>query len=309
MITINNNIQTKPVTIQPKNSKNKLNKDTYINAGMAAGTTAIGAISGYMMYSKTKNNLSSDLIKLEEHNKNIQSELSKNEEKMFKLSPWKELCNRFILLIDRQNNGQPAEFNNCIMLVGADKNATANLIKLTAEDSNCRFVKLEHTDNILDHLENAEEHYQKTKERTLMHVNKFEQLINPKLTPPHHIADLKDIMSAASEDYHSTIIFDTKDPSTLVHEAVQAHRVDTIDINLSESETQVLNKIAEKTPQLKNDLNTNLNKISNIKNQLVKFPKTKIFIGGLIGLAIGASTGITRYLITSKDKIKTNKNK
>jgi len=148
----------------------------------------------------------------------------------------KELNPKFVYQIQREREGKPASIPNCIMIVGQDKDVTKELIEWTGKNTNCKFVQLKHTDNILEHLENAEDYYQQTRERTLFHINNFDQLINPELTPQHQIASLKDIMSSASEDYHSTIIFDAKDPSKLNHESIQNHRIEQIDVNIKKPE-------------------------------------------------------------------------
>ena len=54
----------------------------------------------------------------------------------------------------------------------------------------------------------------------------MEKLLNPKYNSKPNIACMKDLMSSASEDYHSTIVFSAKDPKKLDPGALATHRVE-----------------------------------------------------------------------------------
>ncbi len=139
----------------------------------------------------------------------------------------------FVTQIERDRKNKSADIPNSLMLVGPDSKAINELIDWTGRNSDCNFVKIKHTDDLLECLEDAEDNYQETKMRTLIHVDSLDKLLNPQVSPDHTIGALKDIMCATSEDYHSTIIFSTKNPSKLDSIAIGDNRVDhRIDVDL-----------------------------------------------------------------------------
>lgn len=143
-----------------------------------------------------------------------------------------QLKPKFIYPVQRALEGKSASIPNCIMIVGDDSKVNEELIKWTGQNVNCRFLQIDHNDNILKYLKNSESNYREIGERTLLHIRNFEKLLNPEITPAHIISDLKDLMSSASEDFHSTIIFSTKNPSKLDSIALQPHRVEKINANI-----------------------------------------------------------------------------
>lgn len=173
-----------------------------------------------------------------EWNKEVALAKVKFEEEKFNIKQ-NELCPKFCDLVQLEKEGKGAEIPNCIMLEGKDEKLNKELIEWTAKNSNCDFVEIKHTDSLLNCLEKAEENYQNNGDRTLIHVDGFEKLINPKLSPPHNIASCKDIMSAASEDYHSTIIFSAKNPEQLDQIALQPHRVEPIKVHIKMDEPEL----------------------------------------------------------------------
>jgi hypothetical protein len=140
----------------------------------------------------------------------------------------KELKPKFADLIQKDKEGGKALIPNCLMIVSPSDSAANELIKWTGENSKVNFISVNNDVDITEQLEKAEQHYQNKKERTLLHINKFEDLINPNLTQDHHIASLKDLLSCASDEYHTTIIFNTSDPSKLHNIATQSHRLTQI---------------------------------------------------------------------------------
>jgi hypothetical protein len=147
-----------------------------------------------------------------------------------------QLKTKFSDLIQLEKEGNKVKVPNCIMLVGNDQSITNELIKKTGEQSKSKFVEIKHTDDLLDHMEKAEAHFQKTRERSLIHVENFDRLINPELTDNSTIAACKDLMQCSSEDYHSTIIFSTKDPKKLDEAATSGHRITSIEADIKKPE-------------------------------------------------------------------------
>lgn len=125
------------------------------------------------------------------------------------------------------NGGIP----NCIMIEDPYNDVSKKLVVITAKSSECNFVDLNDEDknSLLDHLwetlQKSKSHFKSTKERTLIYVKDFDQLITKGLNSSENIESLKDIMCRCAGDFGSTIIFRTKDASKLVSEATQPQRV------------------------------------------------------------------------------------
>jgi len=105
-------------------------------------------------------------------------------------------------------------------------------IDWTGKNANCHFVQIKHTDKISAHFKEAEARYKETGGRTLLHIEGFDQLLNPNLTPDDKIESLKSVLSSSAKNYHSTIIFSTKDTLQLNNEAIQPNRMERIDVNI-----------------------------------------------------------------------------
>ncbi len=326
-----NNISQKPV------SKDNSNKELYVNGSIVTGITAIGAGTGYGLYRSDKDKFQnsfdkakSSVTKTEESLKSIKSLLTTTETSIKKLQKIKlskttdkiidVLLKEFIVLTEMKRKGKAAVFPNGIMLVGKNTKINNGLINWTGNESDCNFIKIKHTDDLLDCLEKAEENYQKTKKRTLLHVDGMDKLLNRNISPDHTIGALKDIMSATSDDYHSTIIFNTKDPSKLDSIAIGDNRVEAkIDVNIKsseinkvESEINELNKkfkfiekykseINEKL-KLKEKLKIEIQKMQDLSKKIQEIPRTKLVAGAGIGFLVGAvAIGIKR-LISDKNE-------
>ncbi|MDD3594299.1 MAG: hypothetical protein PHX18_06705 [Candidatus Gastranaerophilales bacterium] len=125
--------------------------------------------------------------------------------------------------------GQKCLFPNCIMIESKESSVNRYLINWIKEKTACNYETVDiFKDDIVNQLEKAEEIFKKNRTRTLLHVPNLEDSINPALSKPHIIATMKDIMSWCATDYHSTLIFSTKDSSKLDYIAIQPHRVTII---------------------------------------------------------------------------------
>ena len=134
----------------------------------------------------------------------------------------------FVLAHKKENNTLP----NCIMLTGENPYVMQELIDWTADVSMANYIKIpsnkdknEMQKQIFEGLEQAEEKYKKTGMRSIIFINGMEDLLNPEFNTRKNIAAMKDIMSSANEDYHSTIMFYTQDPSKLDKGTTVSHRV------------------------------------------------------------------------------------
>lgn len=141
----------------------------------------------------------------------------------------KQLNPKLLDLIQREREGRPTDMPNCIMLSNKNDKINKELIKWAGENVNGRFISIKNGDDILAHLEEAEENYQETGDWNLIYVEGMDKLIDHNEVDDWIIEGMKDIMSAAAEDYHSTLIFSSTHPETLDKIALQTHRVKKID--------------------------------------------------------------------------------
>lgn len=277
MNTVNNQIFSNFIkTKTPANTQKTNTSPIAIGAGVTA-TTAIGSALGYRVDKRNKNRLQDSFIRAKDNLDDSKTTFLKSKE-IIKIQ--ETLEDQFIFLIEDEKNGESRAIPNCIMLEGKNEELNKNLIKWTGKQSLCNFVEIKHTESLLNCLEKAEENYQANGNRTLIHVDGFEKILNPKLSPPHNIASCKDIMSAVSEDYHSTIIFSAKDPDQLDNIALQPHRVEEwIKVNVDK-------KLYDNFKSAESTLKKIGDEIKNLKNS-----KTKI------GAAIGLATGIIGVVV------------
>ena len=145
------------------------------------------------------------------------------------------LMQRFLNPLNAASQGKPVDLPNCIMLTGENPYVLKGLIdwagKVAAK--NVDYVKLqsksdkaEMRENLYKALEAAEENYKNTGRRSIIFVNGLDKLIDRKTNSGAEISIMKDFMSSASEDFHSTIIFYTVDnPDNLAPGPLVSHRV------------------------------------------------------------------------------------
>lgn len=122
---------------------------------------------------------------------------------------------------------------NAVMLQGENPHIMKDIISsIPKENDFVNFVSVASKrdydtmqEELFEQLELAEENYQKTNKRSIIFVNGMEKLLNPQLNTAGNIACMKDIMSSASEDYHSTIIFCATNPEKLDKGLLMSHRV------------------------------------------------------------------------------------
>ncbi len=147
-----------------------------------------------------------------------------------------EINERFIKALKEYKNNDLIKIPNCIMLYGENPYVMRDIIDWTGKQvqkrSDTNYVNLpskpdkaQMQESIMTTLENAEENYQKTGRRSLIFVNGMDKLINSKINTKEQIALMKDIMGCASEEYHSTLIFYTKDPDKLNQGTTVSHRI------------------------------------------------------------------------------------
>jgi len=281
MEVINSKKSLTSPNLQQNNAKHDSKKDIYINGGIVVGSTAIGSASGYMSYKSDKFELKSEIEKAKTEYKNLKiPELE---------TAIKKLDMSFYDKVYSEKKGEPRVFPNSIMLVGESSEVNNLLINRAGKGTDCRFVQIKHTDKISAHLKEAEARHKETGERTLLHIDGFDQLLNPKLTPDDKIESLKSVLSSSAKNYHSTIIFSTKDITQLNNEAIQPHRVERIDINIKKSDLDRINSATQK--------------IEEFSGKLKNLSKTKLYAGAIIGLVIGAiGVGIKHLVLEKTEK-------
>lgn len=145
------------------------------------------------------------------------------------------LMQRFLNPLNAASQGKSVKIPNCVMLTGENPYVLKGLIEWAGKvaEENVDYVKLQSKSdkaemrvNLYKALEAAEKNYQNTGRRSIIFVNGLDKLIDEKTNSRSEISIMKDFMSSASEDFHSTIIFYTVDnPENLAPGPLVSHRV------------------------------------------------------------------------------------
>ena len=142
--------------------------------------------------------------------------------------------------ISSSTKGEQVDVPNCVMLTGANPYLMMEIIDWIGENSGADYIKIPSMadggamqDKLLEKLEKAEQNYQTTGRRSVIFLNGMERLLKPNANSREDISCLKDLMSSADEDYHSTIIFYANQPQNLDIGATAPHRVG-LKIDMSE---------------------------------------------------------------------------
>jgi len=151
-------------------------------------------------------------------------------------------------LLQRKREGRPTAMPNNVMFYSKEDVINNDLINWTKENANANVKTVDlKEDDLLEVLEKAEKDYKETGDWNLIHAKNMEDLINPEKSDNTTIETMKDIMGAVAEDYHSTIIFSTKNPEKLDYIALQPHRVKTLDLsNIKSPKTMCLEDAKER---------------------------------------------------------------
>jgi hypothetical protein len=260
----------------------KDNKNLYVNGGIVAGATAVGTIIGSSSYNSDKVELNSAITKAK--SELIIPELEKSKTQL------KTLFSDKIYM--EKKEGRSLSYPNSIMLVGENLELNNELIKELGQNADCKlgchFVQINYDDKVSAQLKEAKQRYEKTKIRTLIHVDGFDKFINPQISPDDKIESVKSVLSNCAKRFHSTLIFSTADPSKLDQIAIQDHRVTRIDVNVKKADFDKMKAAKQKFEEL--------------NGKLKELPKIKIFAGAAIGLAVGAIGIGIKHLISQKDK-------
>lgn len=151
-------------------------------------------------------------------------------------------------LIEISRSGAPAKMPNCVMLVGENPYIMRELIDWTGHQADANYVivpnQLDNNDlqeDLFKELEEAEENYQKTGKRSVIFVENMDKLLKPEINGKDGVAIMKNLMNIANKNYHSTIMFYTKDPSKLDPGTTVSHRVGLrVDVPVSFDDANLL---------------------------------------------------------------------
>ena len=290
MVTnISNQYFKQPQQPQQPQVKNKtIDKSlTYLSYGVLVPASGfVGGKVANKQYQKNKQALS-DLVSKQGH--------EPLDNKCFNFRD--RVMATFSDLVLNEKEGHPVDMPNCLLVVGDDPKYCERIIDWIGKTSNADYKTIKNGDDILSHLEQYEENYQKTKNRTLLHVKDMESLIDHHKSEDWVVESMKDIMSAAAEDYHTTIIFQTQDPSKLDSIALQPHRV---------RKKFNINDIPEKklleTDREINEYAKNLAKLENFPKTKNKKILTGVGIGMLVGTAVATAVNCCKNIYNKKKK-------
>lgn len=272
----NNNINTKKKNIIPS---------LYIGSAITLGT--VGGIVGHNKSILKKNLVKSDKLMALNDSYNAH-ELTKEshdlrEQIMLQVS---DLC-------WRKKENKPTDMPNNVMLVSNDEKYAEHVSDWIAKKGNVTYKKTDmRKEDLLEVLEKAEKEHKKG-DWTLLYVKNMSEAINPEKSDDSIIESMKDIMSSSVDDFHTTLIFTTKDPTKLDHIALQPHRVGA-KFNLNTVKENDF-FAEEKQVQIANKMKKEINKLK--KLSIAKF--------AAIGTGIGLISGfIINKVINKNDKQK-----
>ena len=155
-------------------------------------------------------------------------------------------------LTDFNSNDENTKVKNAIMIQGGTKSEREENIKwLIGKAQNARFIHIKDEndtnqtllDKILTAVEEAQENYEKDRHRTILWVENFDKLLLETPENEEIIGDIKALLSEASSEYKTTIIFetglDTKKMNPIV---LQEHRTKKFHID-KDSSMELLKKL------------------------------------------------------------------
>lgn len=165
-----------------------------------------------------------NVLKIEKIIEFIQNFDSKIEE----TKSW--LRKKYVDLVNRKDDY--LKLPNCIMFTGENYALAQHLAKWCATSTSSDFKIVEYNldnnkaqEDLYDALEASLENYENTGKRTIIYVESMERLLNPELNSDDNIADMKELMQCANEEYHATIMFNTNEPEKLNRESMSSNRV------------------------------------------------------------------------------------
>ena len=142
----------------------------------------------------------------------------------------KALKNGFIIPVEDEKFGKPAEIPNVIMIVGQDDYLNKDLINFVRKNSPTYYAFIQDEDDVDmmkkldDKLDLAKNEYNKNGTRMLIEVDNFGKLIQ-KDNPFDYLEWMKSLMTSCADYNKATIIFKTDDSSNYSDEAIEPHRI------------------------------------------------------------------------------------
>lgn len=143
-----------------------------------------------------------------------------------------KLFHSFISTINQKNTNKKGLIPNAIMFESSDRNESVKTIKWMINRTNTNYIELDY-DPMIYHepvnflakiesaLEKAQNHYKQTNgQRTILYINNFDYLIKKGMDT----SDIKNMIQSLSEEYKTTLVFETADSSKLEPVALQDHR-------------------------------------------------------------------------------------
>lgn len=320
-----NKVQNQQNTYKSRLNAEKNNNWVYCSSLLTIPT---GGLLGWKLskdkFEKGKNTLLQRIENLEPEYINLKKWLIVQDETP-EAQLWGDLQIYCSNLIVRHNEGKPTEMPNCIMFIGDDSKCGIRFYDWLCKKSNSEYflLKGDGRDDLIEYLESKEGNI--NKKWHLIFVENLDKNINSQTSAKEHIAALKDVMSNCAEDYNTTIVFQTQNPSQLDTIALQPHRVHKR-FDLNDIDEKKFNEYDEKMTKylkIKDELNAIFNKvgitdknseeitqefknINEIKNKINKLKNNKnlkksIALGIISGAVISGCIVLVHKLIKRKE--------
>ena len=171
------------LTVQPDSKKQNTAKKLTVYGTAVPVFAAAGGYFGYDSFQKEKEYLKKALdVRVDGNIQNFRNHILSN----------------FADLVLRIKEGRSTEMPNCLLIKGNDPEYCERIINWIGKTSNSDFIPIKIGDDILSHLEKAEENFQRTKNWTLLYVKNMDKLIDHNEVQDNIVEGMKDIMSAAA---------------------------------------------------------------------------------------------------------------
>ena len=305
---INPNFNSKTFFLDTKSSKkerikNSPAKDVFVScASIGAG----GILGNQISQKIIKKNEASINLKLDEIKQQLNEFLSKSTQEnaagAVSKNPYKDMT----LLMDKtlfSKENPYVEMPNCLLFLGQDKAKTKGIMDWFIHANQQRYLSFDmmnNIDNFADFLEENEKQYQKTKIWNFVYAKDLDKLISTD-SDKSDIAMMKSVMCRCADDFHTTLLFQTKDLKTLDDTAIESYRVSRC------FDTDNMPDFSEYKSMI-NKFNTLLDELRNI----VKNKKQILLKGTSIGILAGILASITAIFTVRKfmqNKENNNENK
>lgn len=152
-----------------------------------------------------------------------------------KVAAKQEIDNKFLKLLDNEKSGQSVIIPNAIMMQGKSDESKKELSEWISQKADLIARSITHDsknpsdtiEKLYEEGENAETKFKTSKKRTILRINNIEDLLGSRNEEDERVtANFKAFIQDCSKNYHTTVLFDLKNPANVDPAAIAPHRVE-----------------------------------------------------------------------------------